>query len=199
MESIFIYICEHAHHAHWFLFALLLISGFGIPISEDLVLISAGAIASSCIPDHTFSLYLSVLLGCYLAAWEVYWIGRLLGPKLYRFRLFNHTVTPHRRNLVKHFYAKWGFFTFIIGRFCPGGVRNVLFLTSGFTKMPFHLFILRDGIAVIISSAVFFSLGYMIGLHIENIQHYLKEYTIGFILLLIIAFSIGYFYYKKLN
>src|SRR5262245_32067312 len=102
IESLFTYICEHANHAHWIIFSLLLLAGLNIPISEDLMLIGGGAIASTCIPEHTLRMFIWIYLGCYLSAWEAYWIGRLLGPRLYRIRLFNHIITPHRMDVLRH-------------------------------------------------------------------------------------------------
>ena len=178
LESFFSYVCENAHHAHWIIFSLFLLAGFNIPISEDLLMIGGGAIASSCIPEHTLRLYVWILMGCYCSSWETYWIGRLLGPKLYKIRLFSHVITPKRLEMLRYYYAKFGIFTFVIGRFCPGGVRNVLFLSSGLTKMPFHLYVMRDGFAALISSSVLFYLGYIFGVHFDVIIEYFHRYSI---------------------
>lgn len=179
MEDLFAYVCVHAHNAYWIIFLLLLLTGFCIPISEDILLLGAGAIASTCIPDHLVKLYLWVFFGCIFSAWEAYWIGRLAGPKLYRIPLFRSTLTTRRLNLLRHYYAKFGIWTFIIGRFCPGGVRNALFMSSGLTKMPFPLFILRDGTGCLISTLTLFSLGYHFGKNHEAIFAYFREYEHG--------------------
>ena len=200
LETFFSYICENAHHAHWIIFILFLLNGLNIPISEDLLMIGGGAIASSCIPEHTTRLYVWILFGCYCASWETYWIGRLLGPKLYKIKLFSHIITPQRLEFLRYYYAKLGIFTFIIGRFCPGGIRNVLFLSSGLTKMPFHLYIIRDGIAAIISSSILFSLGYMFGVHFNVIVKYFYHYSFylsAIIIFLLIGLSL--YYWKQRN
>lgn len=202
MEALFSFVCEHSHHAPWILFGILLLTGIGLPISEDLILIGGGMIASSCIPEHTFKIYFWLLCGCYLSAWEVYWIGRLLGPRLYSIRLFRSILTPERLDLLRHYYAKFGIFTFIVGRFCPGGVRNALFMSSGLTKMPFYLFALRDCLAGLISSSLFFYIGYRFGEYLDVIVYYFYRYTYWFltvILILIVAKFIHswYVHYSK--
>lgn len=202
MESIIAFVCEHAHHAPWILFSLLLLSGLNIPISEDILLLSAGAIASRCIPEHTLWIFFWVLMGCYLSAWEAYWIGRLLGPKLYRIRLFSRVMTPERLNWLRHYYSKYGIFTFIVGRFCPGGIRNALFISSGLTKMPFNLFVLRDGLAAFISCNVYFYIGYAFAANIESLKGYIERYTIEFFIFLgciLLIWAAYYWYKKKLN
>jgi membrane-associated protein len=199
MEELFSYVCAHAHNAHWIMFLILLLSGLNLPISEDLMLLSGGAIAAVCIPDHALRLYIWVFLGCYLSAWEVYWIGRLLGPRLYKFPLFRSIITPERMEWLRHYYAKFGVFTFILGRFVPGGVRNALFLSSGLTKMPFHLFIIRDGLACLISSSIIFSIGYHFATHIDTVIYYFQHYTNIFLIFLFagLALVAGYFWYSR--
>jgi membrane protein DedA with SNARE-associated domain len=199
MESIANYICAHADWAHILFFCCLLLAGMNIPISEDLVLITGGMIAGTCIPEHTLRLYLWIFVGCYVSAWEAYWIGRLLGPKLYRIRWFSHIVTEKRVARLNYYYEKYGIFTFIVGRFVPGGVRNALFMTAGLGKMAFPVFIFRDGIACIISTITLFSIGYLFGEHYQLLLHYFKTYNLIFLglLLFLISSILLFIWYKR--
>lgn len=196
MESIFAYICQHAEYAGVILFGLLLLSGFNVPISEDLIIISAGAIVTTCIPHHYFYIYLWVFAGAWISAWIAYWIGRLLGHKLYDIHWFNWAVTPKRIEKLHHVYEKFGAFTYIIGRFFPGGVRNALFMTSGMGKMSFPVFMLRDGIAATISTNFFFYIGHLFAENYHLIVHYIVEYdriALAFIIIVFILIA-GYFW-----
>ena len=161
------------------------------------MLLGAGAIASTCIPEHTFKLYFWAFLGCYLSAWEAYWIGRLFGPRLYTIPLFRSIITPKRLEILRTYYAKFGVFTFILGRFCPGGIRNTLFTSSGVTKMPFPLFILRDGIACLISSSVIFYIGYRFGQNFDCVLYYFHRYDYAalFIIVSLALAVITYIWY----
>lgn len=199
MEELFSYVCDHAHAAPWILFVLLLLTGLNIPISEELIIISGGAIASTCIPDHTTQFYLVMYFGTIFSAWEPYWLGRLLGPKLYTIRLFRSVVTPKRLERLRHYYAKYGLLTFIVGRFCPGGVRNALFLSSGLTKMPFHLFVLRDSFAALLSSATLFFIGYHFGKHFDTVVDYFRRYEHGTLAVigLVVLAGLSYFLYTR--
>jgi len=192
MESIINFACAHAQSAHWFFFLLLLLGGLSFPISEDLILLTSGAIASTCIPDKTLFLFLWIYFGCWMSAWIAYSVGRFFGPKLYDIRWFRHIITPAHVEFLHSYYEKFGIFTFIVGRFIPGGVRNALFMTSGLGKMPFLTFILRDGFACLISSSVLFSLGYYFGTNYQLVIHYIKTYNeifIGIIILIILIVS----------
>ena len=64
METFLEWLTLHAAHAHYILFGLLMISGFSLPVSEELMLIVGGVLASSIIPEHTIHLFLAVFLGC---------------------------------------------------------------------------------------------------------------------------------------
>jgi membrane-associated protein len=176
VETFLTYICEHAAHAHLIIFALIMIAGLNIPISEDLLVITGGAIASTCLPEESLQSYLLVFSACWLSAWETYWIGRLLGPKLFEIHWFSRLLPPSRIKRIEYYLHKFGILTFIIGRFIPGGVRNALFMCSGLTKMPFHIFIFRDGIGCLFASASLFYIGYVFGEHYQEILHYLKMY-----------------------
>lgn len=194
METIFNYICENAQYAHFILFGLIILTGFNVPISEDLLLLTAGALASACVPENTFILYGWVFCASLLSAWIPYWLGRLLGPKLFNIKWFSRIVTHDRLEKLKHYYQKFGIFMFIVNRFVPGGIRNAVFISSGLTKMPFYLFILRDGTGCVLASATIFYLGYVFGENFHTIIHYAKFYEsifvgiITFIIIIFIAF-----------
>ena len=177
MELIVNFACAHAHNAHWIFFLLLMLAGFSLPISEDLILLTSGALASTCIPNETLFLFSWVYAGCWMSAWVAYGIGRKLGPKVYDLKWFRHIITRERIARLHHYYEKFGVFTFIIGRFIPGGVRNALFMTAGLGKMPFLTFILRDGFACLISASVIFSIGYSLGANYESVMQYIKTYN----------------------
>lgn len=176
MDNYLSFICEYAHHAHWIIFCLLLLAGLNIPISEDILILTGGALASACIPEHTWLIYGWIFFGSWISAWEPYWIGRLLGPKLYDIRWFSHILTRKRIDRLHYYYEKFGILTFIVGRYCPGGVRNALFLTSGLGKMPFYTFIARDGFACLCSTATLFYLGFTFAANYEVIIKRVSSY-----------------------
>jgi membrane protein DedA with SNARE-associated domain len=108
-------------------------------------------------------------------------------------------VTPKRLERLRHYYVKYGLLTFIVGRFCPGGVRNALFLSSGLTKMPFHRFVLRDSFAALLSSATLFFIGYHFGKNFDTIVYYFKRYEHGILAVvgLVVLAGLSYFLYTR--
>jgi membrane protein DedA with SNARE-associated domain len=195
MESVFLFICEHSRDAYWMMFILLMLAGLNVPISEDILLIGGGALASSCIPEGKWHLYVWMFFGCWFSAWEAYWIGRILGPKLYEIRWFKNFVSEKKIQKLHHYYEKFGVLTFIVGRFIPGGVRNTLFMTAGMGKMPFLTFVLRDLVASLISSLVIFHIGYAFGKNNETLLLYYKKYQFMFFAMIFMAFAIWFVIY----
>ena len=66
-ESIAGWITLHADHAPWFVFGLLLLTGFSFPVSEDIVVIVSGVLASTVMPEKTILLVLAVCFGAFLS------------------------------------------------------------------------------------------------------------------------------------
>lgn len=204
MESLLTFVCDNAHNAHWILFLLLMLAGLNVPISEDLVLLIAGVISSTCFLEpsgfDTWRLFAWVFVGCWLSAWEAYWIGRLLGPKLYQIKWFSHILTPKRIDNLHYYYEKFGLLTFIVGRFCPGGVRNALFITSGLGKMPFFSnFVARDTVACLISVSTLFYLGRLFGENNEILLKYFHRYEMfaGAVILSVIVGILCFLFWKQ--
>ena len=200
MDSLITYICDHAQHAHLMIFALIMLAGLSIPISEDILVLAAGAIAATCDTQHPLYMYAWVFAACWISAWEAYWIGRYFGPKLFEIPWFRHIMSPKRLAWLEFTYERFGIFTFIIGRFIPGGVRNALFMTSGLINMPFPLFIFRDGIGCLISSATIFYLGFAFGENYRVVLDYFHTYQevfIGIVLVIILIGSIFFWVHRK--
>lgn len=198
IDEIAKYACENTGLAAWMFAFLILLAGISVPVSIDVILILAGAIASTCLPEKTYTLFAALFLACWVSAWEAYWIGRVLGPKLYDFRWFKHILTLKRIERLHYYYEKFGFLTFMVGRFIPGGVRNALFITSGLGKMPFHKFILRDFPACLLNTSFLYYLGYMFGSNYEIIIAYFKRYnSVVLVILFIVIFSFLFYHFYK--
>lgn len=199
LESFFAYLCVHSVHAHYTLFVLLLLAGVNIPVSEDLILILGGVIVSVCVPDHYTIMFIFLYLGCIISAYEAYWLGHHYGHKLYETPGFRHIVTRERIHRLKTFMERYGLLTFVVGRFIPGGMRNAIFITSGMARMPFPVFVFRDGIAALISTFVLFQLGYIFGRSYPVLFEYVHAYHHYVMMLIGLALGVflSYIWYNR--
>jgi len=195
MENLIEFITEQAPHAHWYLFAGILLAGANVPISIDVMVIIAALLASQIIPEKTPHLFLSIFLGSMLSAWIAYWMGRLLGTQLSKWSYFAKLLSQERLLKIQSFYAKYGLLTLIIGRFIPFGVRNCIFMTTGMSHTSFKKFIWQDAIACLLWSSTAFYFFYTLGQNYQTLLEHLKIInivlfsTFGLILISVIGYK----------
>jgi membrane-associated protein len=201
MDNFIQFLCEWAPYAPYIVFSLLLLAGIGVPISEDVLIISGGVIANACLPKQPIWMYTWVFFGCWFSAWLAYWIGRLLGPKLYQLPPISYWITEEKVKRLGQYYEHYGIWTFIAGRFIPGGVRNALFMSCGLSHMPFRTFILRDLPACFVSSCSIFSLSYAFSAYYQDIIDLIKKtnFSVIIIIVAIVLFFLikSFLYYRK--
>ncbi|MES2199968.1 MAG: DedA family protein [Chlamydiota bacterium] len=192
------FMSEHAFHAHWFIFLGLLLAGCNIPISIDLLVITAALLSAQFVPENLWLLYGTLLVGCSLSAWISYFLGKTLGNKLKNWKIFQPILSEKKLASMQKFYQKYGVWAFIVGRFIPFGVRNALFMTSGMSKTPFLRFVVLDFIACFIWISLSFTLFFHLGQNFDTLWAYVKMINSY----IFIAFSIAViviFWYKRVN
>lgn len=196
MDQITQFIIKNSHCAVWISFVLTLLAGFCIPISIDVIMVLSAFLAATTIPEQTVPLYLSLLIGCHLSAWIAYWVGRIMGPKLLKFPVFEKIVPENKQKKIHRFYQKHGLLTLLIGRFIPFGIRNCIFITTGLSKLNFVQFIRRDAFACIIWTTSCFFAYYSLGQNFNLLMKKIKTLNL-FIFLTFFVAVITILCYKK--
>lgn len=196
LDSLIQFIHHNAYLAHWFIFGGIILAAFHFPISIDLMMIIGATLAATIVPENIWPIFFAIYFGCIISAWFSYWIGRLLGPKLIRFRFFARILKPERIEKLKNFYGKYGLYTLIVGRFIPFGVRNCIFMSTGISKSSFPIFALRDALATGIWSVTAFSLVYVLGKNFDTLYHHFKIVSAVFLSALSVT-GIALFWYRK--
>jgi membrane protein DedA with SNARE-associated domain len=148
-------------------FIALMLAGGNVPISEDLVIITGAIICykekSLLVPTFA-AIYSAVIIGDFVC----YWLGTRIRKGLVKTRFVVWMFSPKNVDKIGHFINKFGIFTFIVCRFIPFGVRNTLFMSSGFVGMKAKRFALYDIPAATISITTLFFLAYRFGEVIEK-------------------------------
>jgi membrane-associated protein len=199
MEHILQFITSHAHHAHFYIFSLMLLAGFNLPISEDLLIVISAILASNVVPQNTYILFAFMFVGCYCADSICYWMGRLIGPKILNISFFRKTLTENRLLKIQNYYKKYGVYTTMTGRFIPFGVRNALFLSAGLVKMNYLKFALGDLFACFLSNFLIFYAAYKLSKNYEQLFVYLKAFNILIFLIFTILVISIFCYYKYIR
>lgn len=191
MEAALEYIYANANNAPYIIFGLLLLAGFNIPVSEDIMLFTSALLAVKN-PDLLYPLFFAVFAGAYISDVICYgFMGRFLGEKIFKIKFFKSMAPPEKIEQVNKFYAKYGIITLILGRFIPFGVRNALFLTAGLGKMNAVKFCVADFIACTISCLSFFALYYTFG---ESVIEYVKKFNV---IIFSVAIIVGLIFFLK--
>jgi membrane-associated protein len=165
-----------ATYVHFISFGLLLLAGFSLPISEDLVFIISASIAATIVPENTLYIFIGCFTGAYASDLIAFSIGRFAGPRVLAIPFVSKHIPGDRIFTITQYFEKYGAKTLFFGRFIPFGVRNVLFFTCGTIRMPYLRFMIIDFLALCVTSTILFSLGYHFGQNYDVIFPYLNRY-----------------------
>lgn len=154
-------------------FILLFICGLGVPIPEDIILISGGYIAYAYASNvNIYTLVLVSYAGVMLGDSTIYFLGRFLGPRVITLPGFRRIFTPKRVTSLTQYFIDHGAKILFAARFMPG-IRSTIFLVAGMTRTSFFRFFLFDGLAAVLSVPALIFLAYHFGEHIDQIKAYI--------------------------
>mgnify|MGYP003348214624 CR=1 FL=1 len=150
-------------YGYWAVFVMLLICGFGIPVPEDVTLVTGGVIAGLGHADvHT--MFAVGMAGVLIGDGTMFILGRLFGPRIIRLPLFHRVLTPERFEKAQTAFHKYGKWVMFVARFLPG-LRTPVFFSAGMShRVTFLTWLLMDGFAALISVPVFVWLGHFLWL-----------------------------------
>ncbi|MEE2972560.1 MAG: DedA family protein [Planctomycetota bacterium] len=140
---------------------LLLASGVGIPVGEELVNVPAGIfVGQGEMPMiSTFlAAYAGVLGGDFL--W--FWLCGRYGRRLLGYRWFRRMVHPRRVLQVKHQFDRKGAWVLLIARFIPG-TRSPALTIAALMHMPWRRFIPIELVCCAITTPLQVTIGILIG------------------------------------
>ncbi len=170
------------HIGYAFVFFVLVLCGFGLPMPEDVVLVTGGVLAwlSSDIEVVTIggmladrgllAMVVVGLLGILAGDSVIFLAGRRFGHRLADFRPLRRVVTPGKLQLVERKIRTRGNVVVLFARFVPG-LRAPTFFTVGHARMPFWEFLLFDGAAALISAPLWVGIGFWFGSDLEAAAH----------------------------
>jgi membrane protein DedA with SNARE-associated domain len=175
------------HVGYAAVFGVLVLCGFGLPMPEDIVLVSGGVLAwmasdmevvtlSSML--HHPGLHIMVLfgLGGILAGDSViFWAGRKLGSHVAEFPGLRRIITPARLAEAEKLIRRRGNVVVMIARFLPG-LRAPTYFAVGHSKLPYWEFLLFDAAAAAVSAPLWVCLGFYFGSNIGEAAHHAARF-----------------------
>ncbi len=126
----------------------------GLPVPEEIPLLTAGVFASAGILTLPEAL-LASLLGCFSADLFVFTVGRQIGGGLRQHPYLRRILRGRTLLRARHLYLKKGRFTLFFARLLPG-IKTPFLFTAGALHTPWSRFVARDlgSLAVLIPALV---------------------------------------------
>jgi membrane protein DedA with SNARE-associated domain len=190
----------YGHFAYAIIILLLLACGFGLPMPEDVILITGGILSSRGITSFTTTVAVS-LIGVIIGDGIVFTIGRRLGPRLKISRFYRTLMARGREARIENLFKKYGNKVIFFARFTPG-LRMPLFLTAGIYQVARWKFVALDGFAALISVPAWVWAGHFFGSNLEVLEHKLRQMKMGLYSVLggaLLLFIIYYLVMRKIK
>ena len=126
-----------------------------------------------------------------------YWIGRLIGPPLFRPRpgLMGRIFKPTYVDKTHEFFEKYGNRALILARFVPI-VRTFVTLVAGVGKMDFRKFITYTAIGGVLWACGVTILGYYLG-NIPFIQNNIEAVLILIVFVSVIPMLVEFLLHRR--
>lgn len=183
-EQLFEWVSRFSYPA---VFALLAATGTGLPVPEDVVLLTAGTVCST---GHAlfFAMVPVAVFGVFTGDTLLFRIGRKLGPKVIEHPKLSKVLTAERVSRVRARFDRWGVWTVFVARFLPG-VRMPTFLLAGSMGISQQRFWLADGLAVSVFAPLMVFVGFRFG---ADALPYVRAF--GGYALAVLAFGLALFW-----
>ena len=186
--------------AYGLIFGVLFFCGMGLPVPEDITLISAGYLAGKGKISFAGAMivgFVGVLIGDTI----LFTIGRKYGRRVFAWPGARRIFTPERVRKAEDKIQQNAKLICFTARFAPG-LRAPVYLTAGVLKVPFRTFFFQDGLAALVSVPVWIWAGWYFHEEMEKAFDLVAEshiYLIGLVLLVVAYLVIKSHIAKKKN
>ncbi len=204
-DPIFQWLAQYAYEPNMVYMAvvfMMLASGFGLPLPEEVTIISVGILAYMGANPQMFpppfpgapvvdgyDAAAIVALSVMFSDTLVFFIGRFFGRRLMKNPRFKPFFDGKAMERINGFVKKYGSYAAFIFRFTPG-IRFPAHIFLGMSHFSVWRFVLVDGLAVMISVPTQILLVYHFGEPILHAIHKFKVY-LGIGLAIVAVYFIG--------
>jgi membrane protein DedA with SNARE-associated domain len=167
----------------------------GLPLPGEIVLLTAGALAAQgnfAIAGVTAAAWIGTIVG----GTGGYWIGSVGGqPFLQRYGRWIG-VNSRSEAAARAFFERHGARTIIVARFVAI-LRMIAGIIAGAAGMRFSVFSICNAVGGLLWSVAFAMLGYYFGHHLPSLEHYLRDGSLGVLVVLLIAATVAWHYRRR--
>ncbi len=178
-------------------FACLILCGLGVPVPEDITLVSGGVISGLALANPHIMCAIG-LAGVLAGDSTMFLAGRIFGYRVQRLKFFRKVVSPQRFSQIQKKFKKHGLGLLFVARFLPG-LRSPIYLVAGMShRISYITFIVMDGLAALISVPVWIYMGYFFADNLDILMEYVHDVQKAIFLALgLLAVIIAVIYFKK--
>ncbi len=176
--------------------AVITICGLGLPIPEDITLLTMGYLTYLPLPDGSPRPNASVPLAsvmafvaCMAGDGIMFSIGRRYGLGIVSHRPFRWVLTPKRLEHARKVVQEHGPKMLFAARFMPG-LRSVGFFTAGSLGIRYLTFLTFDGLAAALSVPAFIFAGWYWGADIDWAIAQVRRFEHGLLLLILLVIAL---------
>ena len=176
-------------------FIALVLTPFGLPIPEEISLLSMGLLLGK---GHSslLSTWILGFLGVTLGDVISWYFGKTLGlePKGFVSKLIGHQQIED----IEQFYRRWGDWAIVFARQIPG-MRFPTFFFAGASAVPLHRFYLIDGLAALVTVNLYLGLGYYFADDIQYVRQKIDEFieVAGFGSSILLFLIVGFIVWRR--
>jgi membrane protein DedA with SNARE-associated domain len=198
MEKIFSIFLLYSSYSYVVIFIVLVLSGVGLAVPEELMVMLSGFIIARGIvrpgPMIVFCIF-----GVFFSDLSAFLLGHFYGQSIKEQKLVGQLFNFRRMRKVEKYSKLLGNWLIFFGRFATG-IRPLVFLVAGISKLNLIRFIVIDFIGSIISVVIWAGAGWFLSRHIEILLIYLygiKNFIIYSIAFFVLVYLLDKFLIKK--
>jgi len=159
------------HFTYGGLFLVLVLCGLGLPVPEELPLLTGGFLVYRGITQYPTTLAIS-FVGVMAGDNSLFFLGRRFGTGVLKYLGFVRPGSRQRIERLKMFMDRHGNMAIFYARFLAG-VRALVYLTAGSAGVTPRRFVVYDALGAVISVPLAVSVGYFFGDQIDLAIRYL--------------------------
>ena len=160
-------------YGYLFLFLLIGIESFGVPLPGETALVTAAAYAALGRMSIVWVIA-AAAAGAIIGDNAGYWLGREGGVALIRRHGWRVGLDEKKLARAHAFFERHGARTVFIGRFIAL-LRSWAAVLAGVACMPYRTFTLYNALGGIVWAALFGTLGYLFGRNLPRLEHYIGQ------------------------
>ena len=176
------------------LFGLLMASGVGLAMGEDVFIIPAGFLMQRGVMSFWWTVA-AAYFGVVLA--DTIWvlIVRRFSHRILRFKFFRRLFHPRRILEIKYKFDRYGAWVVVASRFIPFS-RTPVFTAAGLSGMNIWKFLFAEALSALPVVAMQLGFGWLLamGFTMSSKQKHIQEAIIATLIVLVVA---GLFYYWR--